>query len=132
MGDLAIMNDLTLKYQGLVGKVFQGTYRGVFEEMPQTGNPRDIFVIPKGNPLASILQGISQAVAQTYGNQIWKGITGPEDNYADYWLWVEPGLSQVLPVGSSCNFKIEQCAPFKGTTGTLFTYGVSIKVSVVP
>ena len=127
-----IMADLQLKYQPLVGQEFEGIYNGVFN-MPEMGNPRDIISIQKGHPFAVILQGVSQAVIQAYGEQIWKGMTGPAEGnpFTDYWLWVEPSLSQVLAAGSSCKFIIQQCTPFPGTAGLQFAYGVSIKVSPV-
>ena len=118
------------QYQPLVGTVFQGTYQGEFA-MPQTQNPRDVLSVQPGTPFAVVLQGISQAVPQAYRNRIWKGITGPDDGYAEYWLWVEPCLSGVLALQSTRSFKIEECTPFPGN-GVPFLYGISIKVSVVP
>ena len=129
-----IIADLQLKYQPLVEREFEGTYNGVFN-MPQTGNPRDIISIQQGTPFAEILQGISQAVIVVHGEKKWKGITGPavDNPFTDYWLWVEPVLSQVLPAGSSCKFRTEKCTPFQVslTAGSQFAYGVSIKVSPV-
>ena len=127
-----IRNDLQLKYKPLVGMNFTGTYKGEYT-MPQTGNQRDILVIEKQNPFAAILQGISDAVRQTYGNQIWKGITGPGDraDFGDYWLWVEP-VEELTMEGLFHNFRIEQCTPFPiPGIGNQFSYGVSIKVSVI-
>lgn len=97
--------------------------------MPQTGNPRDVLSIGQGGPFAAILRGISKAVLQTYGETVWKDITGPEDsiNFTDYWLWVEPDFSDELQEGLSYNFKIARCKPFICGGGD-FTYGVSIKV----
>ena len=56
--------------------------------MPQTGNPRDVLSVGQGDPFAAILGEISSAVLQTYGETVWKGITGPEDsrNFTDHWL----------------------------------------------
>ena len=127
-------------YQPLVTtgmtSTFQATYKGVFP-MPQTGNPRDILLVRQGDPFAVILSGVSKAVLNlTYGQQVWKGITGPEDspNYTDYWLWVEPDINGVLQEGLPYNFKITQCTPFpcgRDDCRGGFSYGVSIKASVI-
>ena len=127
-----IMNDLQLKYQPLIGMEFEGTYQGEFT-MPQTGNPRDVLSIEEDDPFTETLHEISQAVRQAYGKEIWEGITGPEDSdhFTDYWLWVEPGFSEVLGEESTRNFRVQKCTPFQGN-GIQFSYGVSIKVSVIP
>ena len=126
-----IMNDLQQKYQPLVGNEFQGTYEGELT-MPQTGNPRDVLSVGPGDPLAVILGGISNAVLQTYDQQVWKGITGPEQNpnFSDYWLWVEPVSGGQLEMGRRYNFQITQCTPFP-CGGDVFSHGVSIKASVI-
>ena len=126
-----VLNDLKLRYQPLVNESFQGTYEGVLI-MPQTGNPRDIISVGQGDPLAATLSGLSAAVLRTYGQQVWKGITGPEQspNYSDHWLWVEPGFNEVLEMGKRYTFHIAQCTPFPCASG-VFSHGVSIKVSVI-
>ena len=125
------LNDLQLKYQPLM--TFQGTYEGVLN-MPQApaGNPRVIISVSQGDPFAAILSSVSGAVLQNYGQQVWKGITGPEQspNYSDYWLWVEPGFHGVLAMGQRYNFQITQCTPFP-CGGAVFSHGVSIKASVI-
>lgn len=131
-----VLNDLQLKYQPLVTmgmtSTFQATYRGVFT-MPQTERERDILSIGQGNPFAATLREISNAVLQTYGERVWKGITRREDNLGntEYWLWVEPDLSGVIAEQSTHYFRVEQCTPFPGN-GIRFSHGVSIKVSVIP
>lgn len=124
-----VLNDLTQKYQELEGKTFKGEYGGEFT-MPQTGNPRDVLSVEQGDPLAEILGGISNAVLHTYGETVWKGITGPEDSprYTNHWLWVEPGFSGQLEVGLSYDFKIVRCIPFTCGGGD-FKHGVGIKVT---
>lgn len=123
-----VLDDLHKKYQELEGMTFQGSYEGEYT-MPQTGNPRDVLSMGQGDPFAAILGGISKAVLKTYGETVWKGITGPEDsrNFTDYWLWVEPGFSEELHEGVSYKFKIARCKPFPCGGGD-FSYGVSIKV----
>ena len=123
-----VLNDLTQKYQELVGKTFEGEYKGVFN-MPQTGNQRDVLSVGQGDPLAKILGGISNAVLLAYGKTVWKGITGPEDSsrYTNHWLWVEPDFSGQLQEGLSYDFKIVRCMPFTCGGGD-FKHGVSIKV----
>ena len=125
-----VLNDLRQNYQLLVGNEFQGTYEGVLI-MPQTGNPRDIISVGQGDPFAAILSGVSNAVEQTYGQQVWKGITGPEQsfNFSHYWLWVEHGVNGVLQMGHTYKFQITQCTPFVG--GGVFSHGVSIKASLI-
>ena len=127
----SVLNDLQLKYQPLVGVTLQGTYEGVLI-MPQTGNPRDIISVGRVDPSASILSGVSAAVLGAYGQQVWKGITGPEQspNFSDYWLWVEPRFHGVLQMGLPYTFQITECTPFP-CGGGVFSHGVSIKASVI-
>ena len=76
-----IKHNLQLIYQPLEGLPFKGTYLGIFE-MPQTENRRHKV---ECNHLSAILHNISRAVIDTYGTQVWKGITGPVDGVG-YWL----------------------------------------------
>ena len=126
-----ILSDLALKYQQLVDMKFQGIYNGPYP-MPQTGNIRDVIVITRQNPLAATLQEISNSVLQTYGQRVWKGITGPEDSigYTDYWLWVEPDFCGVQEVGFACEFQIQKCSPFPCGGGS-FSHGVSIRAALI-
>ena len=129
----SIMKDLSLKYEPLKGMEFEGTYKGEFE-MPQTGERRDVLLVDsEADPFAETLHEISKAVKKAYGKKIWKGITGPEDseNFTDYWLWVKPGLDDEIEEGSCGNFRVVRCTPFEGN-GVQFSYGVSIKVSLIP
>lgn len=128
----SIMNDLSLKYEPLMGKEFEGTYKGE-SEMPQKENLRDVLVVKEADPFAQTLHEISNAVRKAYGKKIWKGITGPEDSgsFTDYWLWVELLLDDELEEGSCRNFRVVLCTPLEGN-GFQFSYGVSIKVSVIP
>ena len=124
-----VLNDLQHIYQELsAGMSFLAAYERELP-MPQTGNPRDVLSVGRGDPFAEVLGRISNAVLQTYGETVWKGITGPEDspNFTDYWLWVEPGFSDALEEGKSYNFKIARYQPFTCGGGD-FSYGVSIKV----
>ena len=110
-------------------------YFGLFIVNPlrfkQTGNPRDVISVWKGNPFAVILCGFSKAVLETHGQQVWKGITGPEQspNFSDYWLWVEPVSGAQLQEGLRYDFQIAQCAQFTCSGGN-FSYGVNITVVV--
>lgn len=128
-----VLNDLQVKYQPLVGMNFQGTYEGEYP-MPQTDNMRDIISVRQGDPFATILRGVSNAVLRTYGQQVWKGITGPEQSpkYTDYWLWVEPGFNGGLELGHLYNFQITQCTPFACGAGSVFSHGVSLKAVIPP
>ena len=129
--DDPVLTDLKLKYEPLLGKQFQGTYEDVFI-MPQTGNPRDVISVDQRDPFAAILSRVSNDVLQTYGQYVWKGITGPEQsrNFSDYWLWVEPGVNGVLEMGQSYNFQITQCSPFACGGGD-FSHGIHIKAYVI-
>ena len=128
----AICADLEAIYKPLIGMTFIGTYSKTFEPMPQTGNARDILLIGRQNPFATTLHGISTAVLAKCGTvlKVWKGITGPEDGYTDYWLWVEPDFSGVLNLGSAYEFKVEKCGVFQCPSGS-FSYGISTKVSLI-
>ena len=88
---------LKATYKDLVGKTFRGNYNGELP-MPQTGNVRDAIIVK--DSLDTTLAGISSDVLQEYGDTVWKGITGPEDSrrFTEYWLWVEPVFSSVLPI----------------------------------
>ena len=101
--------------------------------MPQTGTPRDVLSITQGDHLyfAKTLSEISNAVlSEPYGRQVWKAITGPEDTpgQTDYKLWVEPGLTGVIPQHSIRHFKVEECSV---EIGIQFSHIVRIRVSVV-
>lgn len=128
-----ILVDLQQKYKLLEGMEFSGTYQGAFP-MPQTGNQRDVILISPLDPFATTLGGISSYVLKTYGLNVWKGITGPEDippnpayrRYTDYWLWVELGCG----LSNINKFKITQCTAFPCGDGT-FTHGVSIKAIAI-
>lgn len=123
-----IKQNLRQIYQPLNGVTFAGTYLGN-DSMPQTGNDRCKI---ESNSIAGTLKSISSSVINTYGNTVWKGITGPEDSplYTNYWLWVEPDVGGMPLQDYSYNFKIERCTPFHCDSGS-FSYGVSIKASIV-
>ena len=102
------MTTLSNLYQPLIGQRFAASYQRI-SEMPQTGNERLALEIGAGSPFAATLHQISSAVlALQYGERVWKGITGPEDGYTDYWLWVEPGVSGNLLEGSTYDFSIKR------------------------
>lgn len=124
------LQNLQAIYQPLTGVTFTGTYLGS-DIMPQTENER--YKI-ESNSLKVILQQISSSVINMYGETlVWKGITGPEDRewYTDYWLWIEPDVGGMpLVYNCSYSFNIESCTPFDCERGS-FSYGVSIKASIV-
>lgn len=132
-----IMTYLQQKYQPLVGMIFQATYEGEIT-MPQTGNQRDVLVIGQGTSFAAALSEIANAVLQTFGERVWKGITRRENRYrntTEYLLWVEPlnissNMSGVIAEqpAPTFNFRVDQCTPFLGN-GNPFSHGVSIQVS---
>ena len=126
-----IMTDLQQNYQPLVGITFEATYEGE-ATMPQTENQRDILVIRQGSPFAATLNEISNAVLQTYGERVWKGITRREGRYrnTEYLLWVEANMRGVIAEQSTLNFRVDQCTPFLGN-GNPFSHGVSIRVSAI-
>ena len=125
-----IKKDLETIYQPLIGMTFEATYHGTFE-MPQTENIREILEIGKQNPFAATLQAISSAVRgkqNEYGAHVWKGITGPDDGYTDYWLWAETGFSGGLIQGAKYEFMIQNVSVFQCVG--VFSYGVSTNVTV--
>ena len=96
--------------------------------MPQTGNSRPVLQVNQLDATVAKLSAISKAVlAKPYGQTVWKGITGPEDGYTYYWLWVESRVSLQLVEGHTFRFKILDCAPFSCGDGS-FSYGVNIVV----
>ena len=97
-----IKHNLQLIYQPLEGLPFKGTYLGIFG-MPQTENQRHKV---ECNHLSAILHNISRAVIDTFGTQVWKGITGPVDGvgYTDYWLWLWPDVGGVPLEGCPVRF----------------------------
>ena len=127
---MSVKDHLQLIYKPLLGMVFEATVHQIDFTMPQTENERVVLAIDADSPFAETLSGISKALLKKYGRTVWKGITGPEEGYTDYWLWVEPaGLSEVVLEGLSYNFSIERCSPFECGSDTIFSYGVSIKAS---
>ena len=133
----AFKHDLQLIYQPHEGATFRGTYKRIFE-MPQTANERFIIAVESTNPFAPTLIQISNSVlalcqrSNLHPALVWKGITGPMDGYTDYWLWVEPDIGGVVQEGCSYDFMIEKCTAFQCPAGGSFSYGVSIKVRVLP
>ena len=106
--------------------------------MPQTGNERLVFSVDASHgPLYTKFSGINSAVLSTEnGQNVWKGITGPEDSgqYTNYWLWFDPtscSSKETLMEGSSYYFTIAQCTPFQCDGGT-FSHGVNIVAKMPP
>ena len=128
--DMSVKDDLQLIYKPLLGMVFEATVHQIDFTMPQTENERIVLLIDADSTFAATLGGISKAVLKKHGKTVWKGITGPEEGFTDYWLWVEPtGLSEVVLEGLSYNFSIARCSPFECGSDTGFSYGVSIKAN---
>ena len=127
---------VSIKYQSLWGRKFYAAYQGVFY-VPQTGTSpiaRDVLSIVEEYPFTSTLREVSNDVlTQPYSQQVWKAITGPDDTPGqnDFRLWVEPGLSEVVPLHTPRRFKVDACAPFR-IDGVPFSHGVNIKVSALP
>lgn len=129
IGSDEILKDLSTLYQPLRGESFTAKYLGT-ETMPQTGNERLKLEVNSTDPLEAKLKDIQIKVMEKYGEEIWKGITGPEDSlrYSNYWIWVkEGGQLENLDENTTYQFKITQCNPFQVSFGT-FSYGVDIKV----
>ena len=70
-----------------------------------------------------------KSLEKVYGREILKEITGPENSadVTDYWRRVKPGFDGELV---SNDFGVVRCTPFQGN-GVLFSYAVSIKVSMI-
>lgn len=129
IGSDIILKDLLTLYQPLRGESFEATYLGK-EIMPQTDNERLKLEVSSMDPLEAKLEEISSKVLQEYGENVWKGITGPVDSviYTNYWIWVKNGRGlESLEEYSTCQFKIVRCTPFKCSNGE-FSHGVDIKV----
>lgn len=95
IGSDKILKDLSTLYQPLRGESFEATYLGK-EIMPQTDNERLKLEVSSMDPLEAKLEKISSKVLQEYGENVWKGITGPVDSviYTNYWIWVK--MEEVL------------------------------------
>lgn len=119
-----VSSALQQMYQPLVGTRFLGTYKGTLV-VPQTTEQRDIISV---DPFALLLNGVSRAVVQSYGQQVWKGITDPEQspNPPEYWLWVEPTFNGTLQMGKSYTFEVTKCTPASPFHVAAFSHGVSI------
>ena len=98
-------------YKRLVGKRFQATYKGKFEVA--TGNRRDVLEIKDSDMekgLAQILKEVRESDELKY-SKVWKGITGPEDGYDNYRLFVdldEDDLNEFV----NYNFLVTEVTPF--------------------
>ena len=125
-----ISKDLSTLYQPLKGESFEATYLGR-GPMPQTGNERLKLEVKATDPLEAKLKEISRKVLEKYEEEVWKGITGPEDSrvYTHYWIWVRSGSDlENLDEDNTYQFKITRCTPFKCSPDATFTHGVDIKV----
>ena len=126
---LIVLQDLSSIYQRLIGASFQATYIGMMG-MPQFGNLRPVLQVNPSDATLPIMKAVSNAVLAKYGRQtVWKGITGPEDGYTYYWLWVDPEFSPQPAERDTFRLKILDCAPFPCGDGS-FSYGVNILVII--
>ena len=103
--------------------------------MPLTENERDVLCVETGDPFAAILSRISTEVRRKYGNGVWKGITGPEDGYTSYWIWVQGIHDAVshdhgLEEDSMYQFKVIKTGVFEANLNG-YHHGVNITVAVV-
>ena len=80
---------LAALYDRLQGMTF--TARNIGNFTMETGQERTALEIEDSAMIATLRQ-IRREVSQQMGNDsnIWKAITGPEDGYENYWLWVTP------------------------------------------
>ena len=124
-----IMEDLSTLYEPLNGESFEATFLGT-KPMLQTDNERFVLEVSSTDRLKAKLKEISRKVLEKYGEDVWKGITGPEDSssYTNYWIWVQTGRDlRSLDQYSTYQFKITSCSPFECTT--TYSHGVDIKVN---
>ena len=129
---MQVIGDLNNIYDPMRGMDFSGEFLRT-EDMPLTGNPRDIISVTVGDAMGDILAGIWEAIYQRYGLSVWKGITGPKDSpvYSRYWLWVvhTPGrIPDML-----YNFRVKKIKPFELNNplpNVPFRYGVDIYLDI--
>ena len=84
---------LAEEYDCLHGMTFTASKIGNFPM--ETGQQRTALQIE--DPAMTVaLRQIRNNLSWRIGNDrnIWKAITGPEEGYADYWLWVTPNAMQ--------------------------------------
>ena len=135
MENQLILQDLSSIYQQLIGASFQATYIGM-REMPQFGNLRPVLGVNPFDATLPIVERVSNAVLANYGQTVWKGITGPNENqpYTNYWLWVDPPeiSEQLVRGGMPQGFTVRDCVPypcFADHHGS-FSFRVSIVVTI--
>ena len=114
-------------YECLEDEEFHATYKG--EHTMVTGKERSVLEIHDSDMKAK-LKKIRQQVKESYklaNKNVWKAITGPEDGYKYYWLWVK--LKEDLKEEKSYDFcvtKVEAFSKVKWLGN--YDAGVSIEV----
>ena len=120
--------ELYLIYKCLEGKQFQATYKGEFRM--ETGKERSVFEIVDTD-LEAILEKICKNVRENdklANKKVWKAITGPEDGYNYYWLWVKP--KENLRKGEGYLFRVTKVETFSELDWkNKYDVGVSIEVT---
>ena len=106
-----VKRDLKDIYDPMLGMSFIGEFLETVD-MPTTGKKRDkISVTDIDDAMEGNIAKICQKVSLKYDSDVWKGITGPNDNpdYKNYWLWVvcTPGL-----IRDMYNFRVREIEPF--------------------
>lgn len=123
--------ELNQIYKRLERKRFQATYKG--EKPVATGNMRTALEIEDQDMekcLEKIIRELSESDQLEY-DKVWRAITGPEDGYPNYWLWVsldEDDLDEDL----TYDFRVTEVQPFSRVNWKNKAYkaGVSISVTV--
>lgn len=115
-------------YKCLKGKRFQATYKGKFEVA--TGNMRDVLEIEDSDMekcLAKILKELRKSDELEY-DKVWRGITGPEDGFDNYWLWVN--LDEEEDDFTSDDFRVTEVEPFSKLNWKNPSYKAGVSISV--
>ena len=119
------LNDI---YECLEDEEFQATYKGEYTMV--TGKERSVLEIHDSDMKAK-LEEIRQQVEESdelAKKKVWKAITGPEDGYNYYWLWVKP--KENLRKGEGYLFRVTKVETFSELDWkNKYDVGVSIEVT---
>ena len=127
---LKMEEELDKIYKCLEGEEFEATYKGEFGM--GTGKERSVLEIDDSD-METILKKIRKQVKKSdelANKKVWKAITGPEDGYGNYWLWVN--LEEDLKEGKSYLFCVTEVEAFSKVKWLKdYNAGVSIEVTKV-
>ena len=126
---LKMEQELDQIYKCLEGKQFRATYKGEFGMA--TGNERSVLKI-ENSDMKKVLAKIRQQVKESdelANKKVWKAITGPEDGYDEYRLYVN--LEEDLEEEASYFFSVTGVTPFSELKWQVpYDAGMDIQVKI--